>query len=77
MANTSSYVAKPRTLRLVKVRDSKTQEVIFESIIASEAARQLGFSESNLKNISNVLNGQRPSVRGYSFEHLGYVTKTK
>ena len=75
MAN--NYIAKPRKLRLVKVRDSKTQEVIFESIVASEAARQLGFSDSNLKNISNVLNGQRPSVRGYSFEHVGYFTRER
>lgn len=75
MAN--KYIAKPRQLRLVKVRDQATQEVVFESIIASEAARKLGFSESNLKNISNVLNGQRPSVKGYAFEHLGYVTRTR
>ena len=75
MAN--NYIATPRKLRLVKVRDSETQEVIFESIVASEAARQLGFSDSNLKNISNVLNGQRPSVKGYAFEHLGYVTRER
>jgi hypothetical protein len=71
------YIAKPQKLRLVKVINHKTKEVIYESIAVSEAARQLGFSESNLKNISTVLSGMRPSVRGYGFEHVGYFSRTR
>ncbi len=66
-----------RKLRLIRVLDAETREVVFDSITSGEAAKELNFSHASLRNISLCLNNSRNSVKGYAFEHLGYVSKER
>ena len=65
---------RPRGKRLVRVLD-KLGNVVLPVATYKDLEQQLGLTKNDIKKVSLVLAGERPSVKGFCFMNLGFLVE--
>ena len=69
----ANYAKMPRGKRIMRVLKADTNELIFNYATNEDLVEHLGFTKSDLKNLSRVLNEEVPSIKGYKVKNLGVL----
>jgi hypothetical protein len=69
----SNYAKMPRGKRVMRVLKADTNELVFNYATNEDLVEELGFTKSDLKNLSRVLNKEVPSIKGYKVENIGVL----
>ena len=69
----TQYRSLPRGKRIVEVIDKDTDETLMEFADYEDLKETFGFSANDLKNIHNVLIGDRKTLNGYKIRSVGVL----
>jgi hypothetical protein len=68
-----NYKSLPRGKRIVEVIDKDTGETLMPFATYADLKETFGFTQKDLKNVHNVLVGDRPTLCGVKLRHVGVL----